>query len=56
MGDTAMGIATKRGDGGQTSLAGGIRISKAALRVEAEIVSLTREKIASFRTHHVIRS
>jgi cob(I)alamin adenosyltransferase len=30
-----MSIATKRGDGGQTGLAGGIRISKANLRVEA---------------------
>lgn len=30
-----MSIATKRGDAGQTSLAGGIRISKADLRVEA---------------------
>jgi cob(I)alamin adenosyltransferase len=28
-------IATKRGDGGQTGLAGGIRVSKADLRVEA---------------------
>jgi cob(I)alamin adenosyltransferase len=27
-------IATKRGDGGQTSLAGGIRVSKSSLRVE----------------------
>jgi cob(I)alamin adenosyltransferase len=30
-----MSIATKRGDQGQTGLAGGIRISKANLRVEA---------------------
>ncbi len=30
-----MSIATKRGDGGQTGLAGGIRISKSSLRVEA---------------------
>lgn len=30
-----MSIATKRGDGGQTGLAGGIRVSKAHLRVEA---------------------
>jgi cob(I)alamin adenosyltransferase len=30
-----MSIATKRGDQGQTGLAGGIRISKADLRVEA---------------------
>ena len=30
-----MSIATERGDGGQTSLSGGIRISKAHLRVEA---------------------
>lgn len=29
-----MSIATTRGDGGQTSLAGGIRVSKADLRVE----------------------
>jgi cob(I)alamin adenosyltransferase len=29
-----MSIATKRGDGGQTSLAGGIRVSKSELRVE----------------------
>ncbi len=29
-----MSIATKHGDGGQTSLAGGIRVSKADLRVE----------------------
>lgn len=28
-------IATTRGDGGQTGLAGGIRVSKASLRVEA---------------------
>jgi cob(I)alamin adenosyltransferase len=28
-------IATKSGDGGQTSLAGGVRVSKSALRVEA---------------------
>ena len=30
-----MSIATKHGDAGQTGLAGGIRISKADLRVEA---------------------
>ena len=30
-----MSIATKRGDGGQTSLAGGIRVSKSDLRVES---------------------
>ncbi len=30
-----MSIATKRGDGGETGLAGGLRISKADLRVEA---------------------
>jgi cob(I)alamin adenosyltransferase len=30
-----MSIATTRGDAGQTSLAGGIRVSKAAVRVEA---------------------
>ena len=30
-----MSIATKRGDGGQTGLAGGIRVSKASLRVDA---------------------
>ena len=30
-----MSIATKQGDGGETGLAGGIRISKADLRVEA---------------------
>jgi len=30
-----MSIATKRGDGGQTSLAGGIRVSKSSPRVEA---------------------
>jgi cob(I)alamin adenosyltransferase len=30
-----MSIATKRGDGGQTALAGGIRVSKSSLRVEA---------------------
>ena len=30
-----MSIATKQGDGGQTSLVGGIRVSKADLRVEA---------------------
>jgi cob(I)alamin adenosyltransferase len=30
-----MSIATKRGDGGQTGLAGGVRVSKADLRVEA---------------------
>ena len=30
-----MSIATKRGDGGQTGLAGGVRVSKAHLRVEA---------------------
>jgi cob(I)alamin adenosyltransferase len=30
-----MSISTKRGDGGQTGLAGGIRVSKADLRVEA---------------------
>jgi cob(I)alamin adenosyltransferase len=29
-----MSIATKRGDGGDTGLAGGIRVSKASLRVE----------------------
>ncbi len=28
-------IATKKGDGGQTSLAGGVRVSKSSLRVEA---------------------
>jgi cob(I)alamin adenosyltransferase len=30
-----MSIATKRGDGGQTALVGGFRVSKADLRVEA---------------------
>ena len=30
-----MSIATKRGDGGETGLAGGIRVSKSSLRVEA---------------------
>ena len=30
-----MSIATKRGDGGQTGLAGGIRVSKSNVRVEA---------------------
>jgi cob(I)alamin adenosyltransferase len=30
-----MSIATKHGDGGQTGLAGGLRVSKADLRVEA---------------------
>ncbi len=30
-----MSIATKRGDGGQTGLAGGIRVSKADLQVES---------------------
>ena len=30
-----MSIATKRGDGGQTGLVGGVRVSKADLRVEA---------------------
>ena len=30
-----MSISTQRGDGGQTGLAGGIRVSKADLRVEA---------------------
>jgi len=30
-----MSIATKRGDGGQTSLVGGLRVSKGELRVEA---------------------
>lgn len=30
-----MSIATKRGDGGQTSLVGGVRLSKGELRVEA---------------------
>jgi cob(I)alamin adenosyltransferase len=30
-----MSIATKRGDGGQTGLAGGIRVSKSSSRVEA---------------------
>lgn len=30
-----MSIATTSGDGGQTGLAGGIRVSKADLRVEA---------------------
>jgi cob(I)alamin adenosyltransferase len=30
-----MSISTKRGDGGQTGLAGGIRVSKADLRVES---------------------
>ena len=30
-----MSIATMRGDGGQTGLAGGIRVSKADLRVDA---------------------
>ena len=30
-----MSIATKRGDGGQTGLAGGIQVSKSSLRVEA---------------------
>lgn len=30
-----MSIATTRGDGGQTGLAGGLRVSKASLRVEA---------------------
>jgi cob(I)alamin adenosyltransferase len=30
-----MSIATTKGDGGETSLAGGVRVSKASLRVEA---------------------
>ncbi len=30
-----MSIATKRGDAGQTGLAGGVRVSKSSLRVEA---------------------
>jgi cob(I)alamin adenosyltransferase len=30
-----MSVATKRGDGGQTGLVGGVRVSKADLRVEA---------------------
>ena len=30
-----MSIATKRGDAGQTGLAGGVRVSKASMRVEA---------------------
>ncbi|MCS6953728.1 MAG: cob(I)yrinic acid a,c-diamide adenosyltransferase [Bryobacterales bacterium] len=30
-----MSISTRRGDGGETSLAGGLRVSKAHLRVEA---------------------
>ena len=30
-----MSIATKRGDGGETGLAGGVRVSKASARVEA---------------------
>jgi len=30
-----MSIATTRGDGGQTALAGGVRVSKASVRVEA---------------------
>jgi cob(I)alamin adenosyltransferase len=34
-GEKKMSIATKRGDAGQTGLAGGIRTSKADLRVEA---------------------
>lgn len=33
--DKSRSIATTRGDGGQTSLAGGVRVSKADLRVEA---------------------
>ena len=32
---SAMSIATKRGDSGQTGLAGGIRVSKSNIRVEA---------------------
>jgi cob(I)alamin adenosyltransferase len=34
-GEQKMSIATKRGDGGETGLVGGVRISKADLRVEA---------------------
>jgi cob(I)alamin adenosyltransferase len=30
-----MSIATKKGDGGETGLAGGVRVSKADVRVEA---------------------
>ena len=30
-----MSISTKRGDAGQTGLAGGIRVSKSDLRVES---------------------
>ncbi len=30
-----MSIATKKGDGGETALAGGVRVSKADVRVEA---------------------
>ncbi len=33
--EVIMSIATKHGDGGQTGLAGGVRVSKSALRVEA---------------------
>src|ERR1700691_5869313 len=35
IGEKPMSIATKHGDAGQTGLAGGIRISKADVRVEA---------------------
>jgi cob(I)alamin adenosyltransferase len=34
-GGSSMSIATKRGDGGKTGLAGGIRVSKSNIRVEA---------------------
>src|SRR6185295_1498228 len=32
--ESGMSISTMRGDGGETSLAGGVRVSKASLRVE----------------------
>jgi cob(I)alamin adenosyltransferase len=35
MGERMRSISTTRGDGGETGLAGGIRVSKASLRVEA---------------------
>ena len=55
-----MSIATKRGDGGQTGLVGGIRISKADLRVEAygsvdELNSYWALHAAFAKTHRFVR-
>ena len=53
IGEKQMSIATKHGDAGQTGLAGGIRISKADLRVEAYGICGRTKHCAGFRPQYL---